>query len=56
MEKIAQMPLLFAPDDLLAMTRLRAVFDPEQRANPHKIFPDAKVCVEARAPRRRAAL
>ncbi len=55
-EKIAQMPLLFAPDDLLAMTRLRAVFDPEQRANPHKIFPDAKVCVEARAPRRRAAL
>ena len=55
-EKIAQMPLLFAPDDLLAMTRLRAVFDPEQRANPHKILPDAKVCVEARAPRRRAAL
>jgi glycolate oxidase len=51
-EKIAQMPLLFGPDDLLAMTRLRAVFDPEQRANPHKVFPDAKVCVEARAPRR----
>jgi len=55
-EKIAQMPLLFAPDDLLAMVRLRAVFDPEQRANPHKIFPDAKVCVETRAPRRQAAL
>ena len=55
-EKIAQMPLLFAPDDLLAMTRLRAVFDPAGRANPHKIFPDAKVCVEARAPRRRAAV
>jgi len=55
-EKIAQMPLLFAPDDLLAMTRLRAVFDPAQRANPHKIFPDSKVCVEARAPRRQAAL
>ena len=46
----AQMPLLFSPDDLLAMTRLRAVFDPEQRANPHKIFPDAKVCVETRTP------
>jgi glycolate oxidase len=44
------------PDDLRAMTRLRAVFDPEGRANPHKIFPDAKVCVEARAPRRRAAV
>jgi len=51
-EKIAQMPLLFSPDDLLAMTRLRAVFDPEQRANPHKVFPDAKVCVETRTPRR----
>jgi len=55
-EKIAQMPLLFAPDDLLAMTTLRGVFDPEQRANPHKIFPDAKVCVETRTPRRQAAL
>jgi hypothetical protein len=29
---------------------------PERRANPHKIFPDAKVCVEARAPRRQAPL
>ena len=55
-EKAAQMPLLFAPDDLLAMTRLRAVFDPEGRSNPHKIFPDAKVCVETRTPRRQAAL
>jgi len=55
-EKIAQMPLLFGPDDLLAMTRIRAVFDPEQRANPHKVFPDAKVCVEARAPRRQVPL
>ena len=55
-EKMSQMPLLFSPDDLLAMTRLRAVFDPEGRANPHKIFPDAKVCVETRAPRRQAAM
>jgi glycolate oxidase len=55
-EKVAQMPLLFSPTDLLAMTRLRAVFDPDGRANPHKIFPDAKVCVEARAPRRQAAM
>ena len=29
---------------------------PSGRANPHKIFPDAKVCVETRAPRRQAAL
>jgi glycolate dehydrogenase FAD-linked subunit len=55
-EKIGQMPLLFGPDDLRAMVRLRAVFDPEGRANPHKILPDAKVCVETRAPRRQAAL
>jgi glycolate oxidase len=55
-EKRAQMPLLFSPDDLRAMAALRAVFDPEGRANPHKVLPDAKVCVEARAPRRRAAL
>jgi glycolate oxidase len=55
-EKVAQMPLLFSPDDLVAMTRLRAVFDPEGRANPHKIFPDSKVCVETRTPRRQAAM
>jgi glycolate oxidase len=55
-EKMAQMPLLFGPDDLRAMTRLRAVFDPEGRANPHKIFPDAKMCVETRVPRRQAAM
>lgn len=55
-EKIAQMPLLFSPDDLLAMTRLRAVFDPDQRANPHKVIPDAKVCVESRAPRRQVPI
>ena len=55
-EKVAQMPLLFGPDDLAAMVRLRRVFDPEGRANPHKIFPDSKVCVEARAPRRQAAM
>ncbi len=55
-EKIEQMPLLFSPADLLAMTAVRAVFDPEGRANPHKIFPDAKVCVETRVPRRQAAM
>jgi glycolate oxidase len=55
-EKIAQMPLLFAPADLSAMVKVREVFDPGHRANPHKIFPDALVCVEARAPRRQAAL
>src|SRR5206468_5643034 len=55
-EKRGQMLLLFSPDDLLAMMRLRSVFDPEGRANPHKILPDAKACVETRAPRRQAAM
>ena len=55
-EKIAQMPLLFSPEDLSAMMALRDIFDPEHRANPHKLLPDAKVCVEARAPRRQAAM
>lgn len=55
-EKIAQMPMLFSPEDLRAMTTLRSVFDPERRANPHKLLPDSKVCIEARAPRRQAAM
>jgi glycolate oxidase len=55
-EKIPQMPLLFSPDDLAAMQAVRGVFDPARRANPHKIFPDALVCVEARAPRRQVPL
>ena len=55
-EKIAQMPLLFAPEDLDAMLRLRRVFDPDQRANPHKVLPDSKSCIETRTPRRQAAM
>jgi glycolate oxidase len=55
-EKRAQMPLLFSEDDIAAMKELRAVFDPENRANPHKIFPDSKVCVETRTPRRQVPL
>ena len=50
------MLLLFSPDDLAAMLALRRVFDPEGRANPHKILPDAKVCVETRAPRRQVPI
>jgi len=37
-EKIAQMPLLFSPADLLVMSQLRQVFDPACRCNPGKIF------------------
>lgn len=46
-EKQDFMPLLFTPDDLDAMRRLRAVFDPERRSNPGKIFPTTRFCVES---------
>ena len=55
-EKIAHMPAIFSPDDLLAMQRLRAVFDPAGRANPGKIFPTPGGCVEVGRPRRQVPL
>jgi glycolate oxidase len=51
-EKIGEMPLLFGPEDLMVMRRLRAVFDPDQRCNPGKIFPTPGGCVEVTRPRR----
>ncbi|MBP1685563.1 MAG: glycolate oxidase subunit GlcD [Deltaproteobacteria bacterium] len=54
-EKIAQMPLLFSPADLLVMSQLRQVFDPERHCNPGKIFPTPGSCVETRRPHRQAA-
>ncbi len=55
-EKIAEMPLLFRPDDLIAMTELRQVFDPARRSNPGKVIPTPGPCVEVAAPRRQAPL
>jgi glycolate oxidase len=55
-EKIAEMPLLFSPDDLIAMSELRRVFDPAGRANPNKVIPTPGGCVEVARPRRQAAL
>jgi glycolate oxidase len=55
-EKVRQMPLLFAPDDLIAMQQLRAVFDPSGFSNPNKIFPTGGSCVETRGPGRQAPL
>jgi glycolate oxidase len=51
-EKMEQMPLLFSPHDLLVMQQLRAVFDPQRRCNPGKIFPTPGGCVETTRPRR----
>jgi glycolate oxidase len=55
-EKIAQMPLLFSPADLLVMSQLRRVFDPDVRCNPGKIFPTPGACVETTRPHRQAAM
>jgi glycolate oxidase len=55
-EKLGEMPLLFSPDDLLVMTDLRRVFDPQQRSNPNKAIPAPGGCVEIVAPRRQAPL
>jgi glycolate oxidase len=37
-EKISMLAELFSPDDLAAMREVRAVFDPEGRSNPGKVF------------------
>jgi glycolate oxidase len=55
-EKMAEMPLIFSPDDLLVMTELRRVFDPDQRSNPNKVIPAPGGCVEVATPRRQAPL
>jgi glycolate oxidase len=55
-EKLAEMPLLFSPDDLRVMAELRAVFDPMSRSNPGKVLPQPGSCVEVTAPRRQVPL
>ncbi len=53
-EKIDFMAKQFGPADLDAMRRLRTVFDPEGRCNPHKMFPGSKRCADF-APRKQIA-
>ncbi len=56
-EKIAYMAKMFTPDDLAAMERLRAAFNPDNRLSPAKMLPTAGGCgVEQVHPARRAAL
>jgi glycolate oxidase len=55
-EKMDLLPLLFGEDDLDLMRRVRLVFDPERRSNPHKIFPAESAGVAVAEPQRRAAL
>ena len=53
-EKIDFMARQFSIDDLDAMRSLRKVFDPEQRCNPHKMFPGSKRCADF-APKKQIA-
>ncbi len=53
-EKIDLMARQFSKQDLEAMQKLRLVFDPEMRCNPHKMFPGGKRCGDF-APRKQAA-
>jgi glycolate oxidase len=46
------MPLLFSAEDLTAMKRLRAAFDPRCLANPGKVFPTPRLCGEVPGPHR----
>jgi glycolate oxidase len=55
-EKMGQMPLIFSPEDLLVMTQVRSVFNPDNRCNPHKIIPTPGGCIDVRTPKRQAAL
>jgi len=55
-EKMAEMPLIFSPDDLMVMAELRRVFDPDERSNPNKVIPTPGACVEVATPRRQAPL
>ena len=53
-EKIDFMEKQFTKDDLDAMRSLRRVFDPENRCNPHKMFPGSKRCADF-APKKQIA-
>jgi glycolate oxidase len=52
-EKVDFMARQFSAADLEAMQKLRLVFDPEKRCNPHKMFPGGKRCGDF-APRKQA--
>jgi glycolate oxidase len=48
MEKNELMPLIFTPDDLELMARVREAFNPGGRLNPGKVLPLGKACGEIR--------
>ncbi|HEY7878641.1 MAG TPA: FAD-linked oxidase C-terminal domain-containing protein [Gemmatimonadaceae bacterium] len=55
LDKLEYMPLIFSPASLDAQCRLRAVFDPDRRANPDKVVPQHACREWTQAPAARAA-
>jgi glycolate oxidase len=49
-DKACSMPRQFTPDDLGAMERLRAAFDPAGISNPGKVLPTPRLCGERPGP------
>jgi glycolate oxidase len=47
-EKRDLMPLIFSPEDLDVMHKLKAVFNPQGTLNPGKVLPTSKMCGELR--------
>ena len=48
MEKNEMMALLFSPDSLEMIARLKSVFNPDNRLNPGKLLPTGKGSLEVR--------
>jgi glycolate oxidase len=46
-DKRCYLDWMFSSDDLATMQLVRRAFDPEQRANPGKIFPTPRTCAES---------
>ncbi len=51
-DKAEYMPRMFSEDDLEAMQRVRRAFDPQNLANPGKVFPTPRLCGEVPGPYR----
>jgi glycolate oxidase len=54
-EKCAMMHAMFTANDLDTMKRIKAVFNPLDRLNPEKLFPDTRYCYESKRALRRGA-
>ena len=45
-EKLEHVPLMFDPEDLDVMERVRRVFNPDDLCNPGKVLPTRRSCAE----------